>query len=91
MSRPRIIDDSMRAKILRAIGDSPGIALAELRARLPDIGRTQLNNALHELRNQNRVEAADRCGRYRLSVRAAQRSPAGAGQTAPMAKLMAGR
>ena len=90
MPRSRSTTDTLRAHILSAIAESPGINIDGLTAAHPAMTRRQIHNALHELRVQGRIESpAYRC--YRLPSAHRQRSPAGAGQTAPMHRLMAGR
>ena len=80
---------TVRARILAVISETPGIGIDELRGRLPDVGRRQLSNALHELRAQGRVESPA-YGSYRVpSPR--PRPPAGVGQIMPLARLMASR
>ena len=80
---------SLRAQILAIIEPSPGISLGDLKARLPDLSATQISNALFDLMTAGKIESAG-FARYRLPE---PRRPttAGRGQTAPLARLMAGR
>ena len=78
----------LRAQILALIEASPGISIGELRSRVPGARFRQVHNALHELRKAGAIEAAG-YGRYRVTTRTP--APAGRTQTAPMARLMAGR
>lgn len=77
-----------RAKVLALITARPGISMEELRAALPACSVSQLRNAVAALRQIGAIENAG-YGRYRVPSR--QQSTAGAGQTAPLARLMAGR
>ena len=80
---------SIRNRILAAIQSQPGIDLSSLKAALPDLKRRQVHNALAELRQQGRIESPAH-GCYCLPV-PRTRPSAGANQTAPLSRLMAGR
>ena len=79
----------LRRQILSMIEAAPGVSVAALRASLPDAKLKQVHSAIKALRKAGAIEQA-RYGRYRLPA-SRPRPVAGATQTAPLARLMAGR
>ena len=80
---------TIRQRILAVIQESPGIHADEVRARLPELTLSQIVHAVEEMKAAGRLES---CGYGRYRVPEPRRpSKAGAGQTADMRKLMAGR
>jgi hypothetical protein len=58
----------LRQRNLSAIGENPGITVAELRARLPNVERPALKAALDALLRDREIEPATN-GRYRAISR----------------------
>ncbi len=78
----------LKQRILDAIAARPGISIGELKSRVPEAKAWQVHNALDALRRAGAIEAAG-YARYRVPARPS--SSAGRTQTAPIARLMAGR
>ena len=78
----------LRDRILAVIQASPGVSIGELKIQVPDAKAFQIHNALDALRKAKAIEATS-YAHYRVPERRA--SSAGRTQTAPIARLMAGR
>ena len=89
--RPRTNADSARDRILAVISGSSTITVVELRARLPEMRRSQITNALTELTLSGSITRISH-GCYRARVRRLP-SPASANVVSgiPLSRLMAGR
>ena len=78
----------LKRRILETLASAPGISIGDLKAALPDVKVRTLHAALDALRKAGAIEATS-YAHYAILKR--RPSSAGQGQTAPMARLMAGR